>query len=205
MNSGLLFYWFAWILWIIITFFMKKSKYRTLLACWLLLLIIGSSVNLSIDFLELSLSYLVIFSGAVILHANISGKFFHVFVSFTITIGYTAMLIWVNHLPIEHFFPPTLIISCFLFLLTVIMATGFWNRLACLFLGMTAGELLYTVIIANYSIPEVAGDKRFLDAVIVVAVSVVCYDFILGLMQKIVGRLRKSITRTTPLFRKQAQ
>src|SRR5699024_536677 len=178
MDGGLLFYWFAWILWIIITFFMEKNKYRLLLACWLLLLIIGSDIYLSIGLLKMSLSCLIIFSGAVILQTKMSRKFFHVFASLTIMIGYTAVLIWENHLPIKHFFPPALINSCFLYLLTVIMTTGLWNRLACLLLGMAAGELIYSLLIANYAIPDMIGDKRFLDSVLMIVASIVCQDFI---------------------------
>src|SRR5699024_1594483 len=205
MDSGLLFYWFAWILWIIITFFMEKNKYRLLLACWLLLLIIGSDIYLSIGLLKMSLSCLIVFSGAVILQTKMSRKFFHVFASLTIMIGYTAVLIWENHLPITHFFPPALINSCVLYLLAVIMTSGLWNCLACLLLGMAAGELIYSLLIANYAISDMIGDKRFLDSVLMIVASIVCQDFILSLRQKISIRFQTSITKSKPLFRKRAQ
>ncbi|TFJ93802.1 YphA family membrane protein [Lentibacillus salicampi] len=205
MYSGLLFYWFSWILWVIVTFFMKKSRYRAILACWLLLLVLCSEFHISFEPYEMTLSYLVILSGALMLHARIPGIFFHLFVSFTIMIGYTAALIWESHVPLKHFFSPTLAISCFLFVLIVLMTSGLWHRLACGLLGMAGGEMLYSLIIANYSILDVTGDKRFLDLVSVIILSLVCHDSVLRLTQTIVKRFRKSIAKSKPLFRKQAQ
>jgi|GEM_PF-1518177 len=205
MSNGLLFYWFSWILWILVTFFMRKNKYRLVLACWLLLLILCSGFQLSLDGFKLSLSYPLILIGALILHTKIPRIYFHVFVSLTIMIGYTGVLIWENQLPLEHFFPPMLIISCFLYILMAAMTTGLWSRLACGLLGMAGGELLYSIIIADFSIPNVIGDKRFLDLMLVLMVVAVCHDSALRLKLKLAKKFRTSAAKSKPFFRKQAQ
>nr|WP_139223961.1 hypothetical protein [Lentibacillus halodurans] len=139
------------------------------------------------------------------MHTRLSRTLFHVFGSFTIMIGYTAILIWMNHTPLNLFLPPLVTISCILFMLIILTTTGLWNRLACSLLGMSGGELLYSIIISGYLIPDMIGDKRFFDCILVITVAILCYDLLLILKLKITRKLHKSIPKSKPLFRKQAQ
>lgn len=205
MSSGLLFYWFSWILWIIVTFFMQKNRLRTLLACWILSVILYSNLYISINTFQISVSYLFLLAGTVILYARIPVMIFHVFGSLTIMIGYSAILIWENQMPFNLFFPSFLIISCFLFILITFITTGIWNRLACTLLGMTGGELLYSIVLSEYLIVEVIGDKRFFDFILVLTIAIICQAFLLKFKLIITQKIHHASTASKPLFRKKAQ
>ncbi|QKY69216.1 hypothetical protein Len3610_05960 [Lentibacillus sp. CBA3610] len=184
---------------------MSKTKLRTLLACWLLILILCSNIYIAVNDFQLAVSYLVLCAGAVILHTKIAGMIFHVFGSFTIMIGYAGIFIFDTFTPLKLFFPSFLIISCILFMLITLITTGLWNRLACVLLGMAGGELLYNIVVSSYFATDVIGDKRFFDFILVVTVAIICQDFLLTLKQKLTQKLHKKNTNSKPLFRKQAQ
>src|SRR5690625_754537 len=70
LENGLLFYWFGWLLWIIVTFLMKKTELRTKIACWILIAILSSNVNINIDNYHVSLTFLILFGSVIILHRS---------------------------------------------------------------------------------------------------------------------------------------
>ncbi|MFD1360572.1 hypothetical protein ACFQ4A_02620 [Lentibacillus salinarum] len=184
---------------------MAKSKLRTILSCWLLLLILFSGFDVTIEHMQLSVSFLVLLAGALVLHARLAVIVFHVFCSITIMIGYTGVLIWESFTPLKLFLPPFLTISCILFVLVMITTTGLWNRLACSLLGMSGGELLYSIIMSGYSIAAPIGDKRFLDFILVITMALLSHDLLRTLNMKIIRKLQQSIPGPKPLFRKKAQ
>src|SRR5699024_8602211 len=60
MFEQFLMYWLLWLLFIIIFFFMEKSKKRTMLTIWLLFIITFSSTYMNIHIAQVSLSMIII-------------------------------------------------------------------------------------------------------------------------------------------------
>src|SRR5690625_5823138 len=105
MTDGLIVYWFGWMLWIIVTFLMKKDQRRTKLACWILLILLCSNIYFTIENHNISLTFIVLLGIAIFLHAQIPRFMYHVFISFTIMIGYAALLLWEKNTPVWLFMP----------------------------------------------------------------------------------------------------
>src|SRR5699024_11400526 len=102
-TFGLFFYWFSWILWIFVTFYIKKNKQRTFLSYLILILIIFSNIDLMIGSYQVSLSFLILLMGCLLMYTKLSRQLYHLFVAFTIMIGYAAILLWINHTPLWLF------------------------------------------------------------------------------------------------------
>src|SRR5690625_5821091 len=65
-----IFFWMSWIFWVIITFFMDKTRRRTHLAILLLMAIAGANTYISIKQQQISLSFLLIIGGAFLIHGK---------------------------------------------------------------------------------------------------------------------------------------
>src|SRR5699024_12285863 len=91
---GYIFFWMSWIFWVIITFFMDKTRRRTYLAILLLIAIAGANTYISLKQQQISLSFLFITGGAFLMHGKRQRWKHHLFLSITITVGYTALLLW---------------------------------------------------------------------------------------------------------------
>ena len=168
MTNGLLFYWISWLLWVYVTFVMRKDRVRTILGLWILLIIGGSSINLTILGYTLTLSYLFLIVGAMIMLAKTSHLFFRLFSSFTIMILYMTMMVWQNYVPIYMIFSKTYIFPFVIAFITVLIARGFYNRVSITLLGISAGELMYSFILSSYSIKVPTGGFSFFDSVMII-------------------------------------
>ncbi|MBP1949553.1 YphA family membrane protein [Virgibacillus litoralis] len=185
MGSGLIFYWFCWVIWIVVTFFMKKDKRRAFLACWILLLILFSNLHFSINFYQISVSFLVFLGGTLLLHVKLPRLIFHSLISFIVSIGYIGMVICINITPLRLFFPQLITISLFLVILIMLLTNGLLNRLGTGLFGIACGEIVYSMIMADYSIPKTVGDMEFFDCVLIVTAILLCNSLLLTLNRKI--------------------
>lgn len=168
MTNGLLFYWFSWLLWIYITFVMRKSKVRTLFGFWILLIISGSSIYLTVLGYTVTLSYLFLAFGAMIMLARSRHLFFYLFSSLTIMILYMTIMVWQNYLPIWIIFSKTYTFPFIIVFITVLIARGFYNRVSITLLGISGGEMMYSFILSSYSIQVPIGGFEFFDSVMVI-------------------------------------
>ncbi|GGB33574.1 hypothetical protein GCM10011409_08750 [Lentibacillus populi] len=165
MTNGLLFLWFAWMLWIIVTFFMKKGTKRTYFACIILLLINCSNTTLKIGDYHVLLSFIVLLAGLLFFH-SVAQSFYLLFSSFTICLGYTAILFWEQITPIWMFLPRVILIPLTLTIIITILTKQFEKRLAIGLIGITCGEIYHSFILTSYTIQEVIGDKAFFDMIL---------------------------------------
>ncbi|TMN20692.1 YphA family membrane protein [Lentibacillus cibarius] len=205
MSNGLIFYWLAWILWIIITFFMESAKQRTFLASWIMVLILLSNTYITIGEFSFSASYFVLFAVTICLHARISRTMHHVFISFTIMIGYTGMFIWGFSTPLGHFLPQLEVTVCLLVLLATLLAKGFWNKLITCLTGISGGEWLYSFILNGYSFQDIIGDMRFFDIVFLLTAALTLQDLLLKLKLKFKNMVFKASSKPKALVKKKAQ
>lgn len=166
------------------TFFLKKSKFRTIIACWLLIVIITSTTYFSIDNYTLLLGYVIFFLGIIFIHTFLPRPFYHLFVSFTIMIGYTSILLWKDGATLSLFIPELIFIPIFSSLLIFLLTTKLYSRIVTGMLGMTTAELLYGFIMTDYQFNMTIGDMEFFDTLFTTIILLFFIDRIqYGLLQ----------------------
>ncbi|WP_373892663.1 hypothetical protein [Virgibacillus sp. CBA3643] len=170
MTNGLLFYWFSWALWIIVTFLMRKSNKRTILACWILATIISSNLYIEMESQQISVAFLLLVGGSFVLLIQLQHMIYHLFASFTIMIGYAAILLWEKSSPVWLILPRVIIISFILGLLITILTKGFYNQLGIGLLGLSCGELIYRLMLSGYGFRVSIGEMQFFDVLLFILV-----------------------------------
>lgn len=170
MNDGALFFWLCWILWIIVTFFMARGKCRTRFGIWILLTIIFSDFYVTVGNIFISLSFLIVLSGSMLLLIPNKNLIYHLFSSFTITVGYAAMLLWEKNAPVWIIFPRPIILSIITVILVMILTKIFNFRLGIGLLGMSAGEMIYSLTLSSYGFYEPIGQIYFFENAIMTVV-----------------------------------
>ncbi|GGA61190.1 YphA family membrane protein [Ornithinibacillus halotolerans] len=176
--DGLLFYWIAWFLWIIVTFLLPKTTFRTICAVWILCAIIVTNLYITIGYLEISITYLALLLGGFVYIASLERKYFHIFTAITVMVGYTSLLIWEANAPVWIFLPRILLIPFICILLISFVSKHLHHRLAIALTGISAGECLYSVLLANYSISQTVGSFKFLDTISVILFIVILIELV---------------------------
>lgn len=162
MANGLLFFYIFWILWIMITFFMPKTKERTVLAVFILLCLCfaNSYINLSIP---VSITYVILLTGLAFLQSKQSRVVYHFFCTFTISIGSSAMLLWEANTTIWLVTSREILIPLAMVAISFFLTNGFYSRLTCSLFGLCIGDFMFKTILYFFSFKEIIGDKAFLD------------------------------------------
>jgi len=163
MNSGLLFYWISWILLIFILFFMKKNNKSKILAYWVLIIITCSNLYTTIGYYSISVTFLLIFTGAAIWLILLPRFMYQLLCSFTVAVFYTAIQFWLTIAPIWLFMPLTVIIplSCSLFIVLLVKEPRYRNAI-CLF-GICCGEIIHGITMTSYGFSKGIGEMVFFD------------------------------------------
>jgi hypothetical protein len=181
--DGIYFYSFFWIVWVIATFFMKKTAWRTMVAAAALITIIFSSVSLNIGGFQITLSFLFLFFLSCYYAAKQSRRKLvymaiavltvaFAYTSFQLLVFFDPVWIWMDH---RWMLAILLVILCFLFYENI------QSRLLCLVIGSCQGEMLYSIISQKISFSYIIGSYSFLDTVSLSA----CCTFIWALVDYI--------------------
>ncbi|HLQ70844.1 MAG TPA: hypothetical protein VK142_03535 [Bacillota bacterium] len=190
MENGLLFFYFFWIFWIIITFFMAKTKKRTVFAVFTLLCLAFGNIYIKF-IIPVSITYLILSSGLIVMQAKLSGMIYHFFCTFTISIGYAAMLSWEANTTIWLFTSREILIPFTIVCLSIFLTNGFYNRLFCGLFGLCIGEFLFKTFLYSISFRETIGDMTFLD---VIAVTIM-FNIIVSFYTSVNRKIYSSITQ----------
>ncbi|WP_078380163.1 YphA family membrane protein [Sutcliffiella halmapala] len=163
--EGLYFYFLSWVSWIVVMFFFAKSTQRFLLSICLLLVIAGSNSYISIVDFQVSVSYIVLASTAVILLVKILKKQYllHYFSICTIALAYVCFKLFEIFDPIWIIFNRTWMLSFILLYLALLLFKSSENRYAFLLAGLILGELLAIFVLNNVFQYSVIGSFEFLD------------------------------------------
>ncbi|WP_461180663.1 YphA family membrane protein [Virgibacillus kimchii] len=179
MTSGLLFYWFSWILIISILFFMKKNNKRKILAYWVLFVIICSNFYQEIGFYHISVSFLLIMTGSAIWMIKLPRLMYQLLCSFTVAILYTAIHFWLHIAPVWLFLPIIAIIALSCSLFTVLLVKEAEYRKAICLFGISCGEILYSITMSSYGFQRSIGEMVFFDYI----AGILLIFAILGILQ----------------------
>lgn len=164
--EGILFYWIAWMFWIMVIFFMKRdSKERFTLALSILLVIIASPKMITIFGLHFSFSCLFLY--LLLLYVLVKQErmmIFSIFLSaFIVMLAYACFHIYELFDPVWLLFPRIWMMSGLLVALSIILQTKKSFRFLVLLLGSIQGDFLYSLILKKYSFPYTIGSFSFLD------------------------------------------
>jgi hypothetical protein len=171
--EGIYFYLFFWIIWIIATFFMKKSAWRTMLAAASLITIILSSISLYIDGFRITLSFCFLFFLSCYFAAKQTRwqLLYMVIASLTIAFAYTSFQLLVLFDPVWIWMDRTWMLAMVLVILCFLFYENIHSRLLCLVIGGCQGEMLYSIISQKISLSSIIGSFSFLD---IMSVSASC-------------------------------
>jgi hypothetical protein len=164
--EGIYFYWFSWIGWVITTFLMKKSRVRTALSIFILLVIIVSNSTYQITGLSIHASFILLFLFSLLVMTKASGLrvLYYLICSLIISIGYVCFHLFELFDPIWLIFDRKWMLSFVILYLILMLVKDTYHRIAVAMIGVLNGELLYSLILKKFFSEIVIGDFIFLDS-----------------------------------------
>ncbi|WP_209122577.1 hypothetical protein [Alkalihalobacillus sp. BA299] len=166
--EGIWFIWFMWISWIICTFYLKKSKKRTWLAFWLLVLIIVFNKYISVAIYKVSLGYMI----AALLCYWCLSKYksltilYLLFISMIITFLFAGLHLIELYDPVMYLIvDKRWVISTLVVIVTIILVKDFRGRLAISMSGLIQGEFLFKKFLSTIYGVQTIGTGTFFDLI----------------------------------------
>lgn len=164
--EGIYFYGFAWSIWIIVTFIIKKSSnIRLPLACAILLCLIISPYSFEMKGFTISdisiLLLIIIF--LKIGSASKKKKGYFLIATLIVSIGYVSFLLFELFDPIWIIFKREWMLSLLLTYFSVLLQKQISWRIATVIIGCLYGDILFAIIIHRFSFPYEIGSMEFLD------------------------------------------
>ncbi|MCM3713610.1 YphA family membrane protein [Halalkalibacter oceani] len=194
--DGVFIYWFGWLLWIVITFFQKKTTKRLVNAALLLLVLACLPLTFSVAGMSVSVVFAAMIAYVCWQMRSFSWRtiFFFLVVSWTIAAAYGAFRLMLIFDPVIELLD------------TRWMSAGIAFLLACLFVrhiprscllavsGLLQGEFVFHFVLQQFfHLQEVTGSLYFFD---IVAITVFFYGILLTV--KGVMRLVQEMTIRRP-------
>lgn len=189
MMDGVLFHWISWIFCVIILFFMEKGKRRTYFSYWVLISIILVNQFITVDTYTVSLSFIIILLGSFLGLASLNTPLYHLIVSFIMMIGYAGVLLIEKNAPIWIFGPRYLTLAIMSSILIATLTKDFYSKVMVTIVGLSSGEMLYSLIVSNYFSPKTFGELEFMDTLLLTLFLL----FLLNQYQRIKRRLKTLI------------
>lgn len=161
MYEQFLYFWLMWIIFIIVTFFMQTNRKRTFLMIWILLMITSTNLYISVQSIQISFNFILLFVGTIIFYVYNSFSAYKMILTFTIMIGYVSILIWQKITPIWFFMPSYFMIPVLIVILILLLIPNFYEQLPIGIMGIVFGQFLFEWIIISYRLHDVIGNKSF--------------------------------------------
>lgn len=168
--DGIYFYWIAWIGWVFTTFLMKKNQARSVISFLILFILIGSSSTFQFAGFTIRLSFLLLLFISFVVMAKIKGLklYYYVFSSLIVTIGYVGFKLFELFDPVWLIFDRNWMLSFVIFYLILMLVKEFYNRLIIAIISISNGEILFALILKNFSIPIEIGEFQFFDVLAII-------------------------------------
>jgi len=164
--EGALFYWFAWISWVWVTFLLSKKNFvRYGLSAYLLILMISTPYRISILGIEVFLSAFVLITVFVVGTAKLNKRsFYSVFLSaFIMMLGYVCFLLFELFDPVWVLFDRKWMLALSALILCSFLQDRYLHRFYCLLSGMLCGEILFAIIMEKLSFNYSVSSPAFMD------------------------------------------
>ncbi|WP_026584968.1 YphA family membrane protein [Bacillus sp. J33] len=166
--EGLIFYWVSWVAWVMATFFMdRKNKKRVKFSVWLLVVIILSPYTFSIYGVEMSVAGVFLLGTFYIFTGGLKKghKVYFLICTFIMMMAYVSFHLFELFDPVWVIFPRKWMLAILLFYMAILLHKKRQLRLPLILLGSIQGEVLYALILRQFSFPYVIGSLAFFDII----------------------------------------
>ncbi|TRZ37724.1 hypothetical protein CEQ21_20005 [Niallia circulans] len=170
MMEGNLFYWFAWMLWVISTFMMDKdNRNRVFYASILLIAMILYPYHFFIGGMDLSVLLLIQLVAALIFASRLklSQQLFTVLTSFMTMLAYVSFQLLSILDPVWLVADKSLLLAATLVLLALLLHKSVFCQVVMVVLGSSFGEVVYGGLLHYYSMDVGFGTPAYFDSLLI--------------------------------------
>lgn len=179
--EGSMFYLVFWLLWVYLTFIVKRqNSWRLKLSVGILMMIILSPYNVKSAGFTLNMSALFLLVCAYItLNSEKTGMIFYFFVcSFIIMIAYVTFHLFELYDPVWLVFNKEWMLGIVIGYFAILLQKNLQGRLLIIIIGTIQGEMLYACILRRFYFPYLIGSFSFLDALSLMLLITISWSFI---------------------------
>ncbi|MCE4047203.1 MULTISPECIES: YphA family membrane protein [Bacillaceae] len=177
--EGNMFFWFAWMLWLIPTFFMEKdNNNRSKYASFLLIAIILYPHQLPFMGMEVSVLLLVQIVSAFIYAARLrtSQQLYMVLTAFMTMLAYCALQLLSILDPVWLLIDKDVMLAVMLAILSVMLHRTMATQGLMIIIGSSVGEMLYGYLLHYYRMDERIGTAAFFDSLLLCIASITAWN-----------------------------
>jgi len=185
--EGNMFYLFAWILWLIPTFFMEKeNKNRLKYACILMTAMILYPYHFSFMGLEVSVLLFVQLMSAFIYTSRLklSQQLYTVLTSFMIMLAYCSFQLLSILDPVWLLIDKGVLLSAMLVILSVMLHRNIACQILMMIIGSSVGEVLYGYMLHYYNMHLEIGSPAFFDSLLLCISSITAWNIAKAFLAK---------------------
>lgn len=161
--NGYIFYWVAWLIWIIIVFLKSYKHIHYAIICWLFLLMITLNSYIYLFSFYISIAFIILFIGLIIIYSNGPINFFRLLTTFTLINIYISLNIWQIVAPIWFVLPAIIIIPFMMSMGAIFLSPSYKERFIHILVSVTFGELFYRLVLNSYYLTNEIGTPLFFD------------------------------------------
>ncbi|UHA58090.1 hypothetical protein KDJ21_014585 [Metabacillus litoralis] len=166
--EGIIFYWFMWLGWVVVTFIMKKNKSRLKLAFFLLVTILISKVFLVVSTFYINCSLIMFLLLGYYLAVKNKRKLVTFYLTnLTLTFAYAGIMLFHIYDPVWFVFDYRLIVSLIVSFLAIYLGKNPSQRFTFYLISVSQGEFLYWLIMSKFHDQVTFGTAAFLDMLVI--------------------------------------
>lgn len=173
--EGILFFWFAWMLWLIPTFFMEKeNRNRLKYASILMFAMILYPYHFSIMGLEVSVLIAVQLMTAFLYTSKLklSKQLYIVLTSFMTVLAYCSFQLLSILDPVWLLIDKGVLLSAMLVILSIVLHRTIASQILMMIIGSSVGEILYGYMLHYYNMDIGIGTPAFFDSLLLCIASI---------------------------------
>nr|WP_233274993.1 hypothetical protein [Calidifontibacillus oryziterrae] len=162
------------------TFFMKKTKVRTLVSFVVLGAIICSSQTLQLGEFSFRFTFLLLFIFSFFVMAKKSSLtiYYYSICTLIITVGYVGFHLFELFDPVWLIFNRKWMLAFAIVYLTLMLIKDKQDRIVITIIGVSNGELLYSFILSTFSFRYEIGSFQFLDSLAIMMLLIVIWNIL---------------------------
>ncbi|MFC0523139.1 hypothetical protein ACFFGV_05955 [Pontibacillus salicampi] len=166
--DGVIFLYIHWLLWVIYTFFVQRTKKRLSISAFLLISILAFGLDVPVGKYTINGSALIIFGYSFLILARSQKQIVSACMSLAVAIAYCGALFFESVSPIWIIGPRLWMLSFLAFALVYFMSRFTMTRIGIWGIGAVFGETLFTTYINELGYEKIIGNPMFLDIYAVV-------------------------------------
>ncbi|WP_110112984.1 hypothetical protein [Bacillus sp. CGMCC 1.16541] len=191
--EGIYFYWFAWMGWIVTTFFMDKTKQRFWYTAIILFSISLSLTNVQLLTMTVSGTYLLLLIMSYISFSRVKVRqqVYYFIASFIGAIAYASFCLFELYDPVWIFIDKRLIVSTLILYVIFMLVKTYKMRIICSIIAICQGDLFFSFVLRTLSFPYEIGALLLLDIIAITVLTISVWEGILKMTVYFDGYLLK--------------